>query len=192
MITGICRYLAVMAITLHASLVNAQEIPMWEGITKNEQQLEADKQLLADARKAGGGSLGQATYRAIQLGWQFVAQGDPDMAIKRFNQAWLFEPDNPDIHWGFAVATAIQGAPLTTVERHFKKAESLKKNDPALLADHGRILQQRGENGLAIGLFKKALKLNPNHRDAHVGMVLSSAALGDMKTAEEHRRLLGK
>ncbi|MDQ0419280.1 Tfp pilus assembly protein PilF [Peteryoungia aggregata LMG 23059] len=192
MFRNIVKYLAVMAFVLQAPFAGAKEIPMWEGLIKSEQQKRADTELIEAARKAGAGTLDKATYRAIQLGWQFVAQGDPDMAIKRFNQAWLFEPANADIHWGFAVATALQGAPLSTVERHFAKAESLKKNDAALFADHGRILQQRGENERAIEYFKKSLSINPDHRDAHVGMVLASAALGDMKTAEEHRRLLGK
>ncbi|RKE83566.1 tetratricopeptide repeat protein [Rhizobium sp. AG855] len=192
MIRDIFKYLTVMAVVLQASFAGAKEIPMWEGLTKSEQQQKADTELIEAARKAGGGTLVKATYRAIQLGWQFVAQGDPETAIKRFNQAWLFEPDNADIHWGFAVATALQGAPLSTVERHFAQAESVKKNDAALFADHGRVLQQRGENQRAIVYFKKSLSINPDHRDAHVGMMLASAALGDMKTAEEHRRLLGK
>jgi tetratricopeptide (TPR) repeat protein len=47
------------------------------------------------------------SQEAAQLGWQYFFQGNLETAIKRFNQAWLFDPDNPDVWWGFGV---IQGA----------------------------------------------------------------------------------
>jgi Tfp pilus assembly protein PilF len=182
--------LAMLAFLLPFSAVYAKEIPMWEGLAKTETQRSADAAFVEAARNATGGKLEEATDRAIQLGWQFIQQGEADMAIKRFNQAWLLDPNHPDVYWGFAVATALQGAPLPVVEKHFSKAESLKKNNAALFADHGRILQERGENKNAITYFTKALAIDPSNRDAHVGMMLASIGLGDTVTAEKHRKLV--
>ena len=166
----------------------AEQIPMWEGINKSPSQIMADKRFTSTIRAKGSKSVNRAIFRAIQLGWQFVAKKQPDTAIKRFNQAWLLSPNHPDIHWGFAVATHLQRKPLSVVERHFRKAESLKKNNPALFADHGRILENSGQHKKAIVYFKKALAIDPNHRDAHVGMWRAHKALGDMVTADKHRR----
>lgn len=182
--------LLVMATWLLTPLATAkaqdQNVPMWEGVTKTERQRLADIAFIASVSKATKGNIELGVKRAIYLGWEFVAQNNPNEAIARFNQAWLLDPDYPDIYWGFAVATAHQGAPLPTVERFFAKAEKAKPNDPYLLADHGRILQQRGENEKAISYFQKALDINKEHRDAHVGMALAWRALGKNDIAEKH------
>lgn len=180
----ILRLLLPIIAVFFAATVSAKEIPMWEGVGKTPAQKAADRQLIDTIEKTGRKE--QAVRRAIQLGWQYIAKKNPEMAMKRFNQAWLLSPEHPDVHWGFAVATHYQNRPLSVVERHFKKAESLKPNDPALFSDHGRALQERNRNRAAIRYFRKALAISPNHRDAHVGMWMASKALGDLKTAEKH------
>lgn len=168
---------------------NAKEVPMWKGISKSKAQLHADKRLVATMNVLGKK---KAISRGLQLGWNFVAKNQPDMAIKRFNQVWLIDPGLANVHWGFGVATHRRGDPLSVSESHFAKAHSLmRKADPALYADHGRMYQERGKNKQAISLFQKSLKINPKHRDAHVGMWLASKALDDIKTANKHRKLIG-
>ena len=46
------------------------------------------------------------SQEAVQLGWKYYCLNDMETAIKRFNQAWLFNPENPDVWWGFGM---IQG-----------------------------------------------------------------------------------
>ncbi|MDP8219042.1 MAG: hypothetical protein P9M03_09990 [Candidatus Theseobacter exili] len=40
---------------------------------------------------------------AAKLGWQYYYNGDLDTAIKRFNQAWMFDRGNLDAFWGFGL-----------------------------------------------------------------------------------------
>ncbi len=40
---------------------------------------------------------------AAKLGWKYFYNGDPDTAMKRFNQAWMFDRKNPEAFWGFGV-----------------------------------------------------------------------------------------
>jgi hypothetical protein len=40
---------------------------------------------------------------AARLGWRYYYQGDLDTAIKRFNQAWMFDRRNPEAYWGFGL-----------------------------------------------------------------------------------------
>ncbi|MEI2296716.1 tetratricopeptide repeat protein [Ensifer sp. MJa1] len=164
-------------------------VPMWEGVIKTAIQLDADKKFIDDVRSATGGNMELGVRRAIQLGWHYIALNDPNTALKRFNQAWLIDPKCPDAYWGFAVAMAQKAAPLPTVERLFAMAERLKPDDPSLLSDHGRVLQQRGENERAVTYFLKALEINKDHRDAHVGMMFASMAMGQMLLADKHRRI---
>ena len=42
---------------------------------------------------------------AAQLGWEYLMNGDFDTAIKRFNQAWMFNHNNVDALWGFGMIT---------------------------------------------------------------------------------------
>lgn len=44
-----------------------------------------------------------------QLGWEYFYKSDADTAIKRFNQAWLFDPTNPEVWWGFGVIMGKRG-----------------------------------------------------------------------------------
>lgn len=40
---------------------------------------------------------------AAQKGWQFFYQGKLDTAMRRFNQAYLFNPENAEVFWGFGL-----------------------------------------------------------------------------------------
>jgi len=37
----------------------------------------------------------------VQLGWDSARQSDPTVAMRRFNQAWLVNPDSARVYWGF-------------------------------------------------------------------------------------------
>ena len=43
---------------------------------------------------------------AAKLGWQYFYRDDLDTAMKRFNQAWMFDRDSIDALWGFGLITA--------------------------------------------------------------------------------------
>ena len=40
---------------------------------------------------------------ATHRGWEAYYQGDFDTAIKRFNQGWMFDRENPEVYWGFGL-----------------------------------------------------------------------------------------
>lgn len=44
-----------------------------------------------------------ASKEASKLGWKYYSQGDMTTAIKRFNQAWMFDRSNPEAYWGFGL-----------------------------------------------------------------------------------------
>ena len=76
-----------------------------------------------------------------QLGWEYFYKGDADTAIKRFNQAWLFDPDNPQVWWGFGVIMGDRGMKeckdnfLLKAIEYLQKASSLDEKNYQIMID---------------------------------------------------------
>ncbi|MEP1931171.1 MAG: hypothetical protein ABJJ37_07825 [Roseibium sp.] len=181
--------LLLLAIGVIVPNAKAQEVPMWEGVTKTKKQLEADRELVESLRKSTNDNLNVAASRGIKLGWEAIENGNTEKAIRRFNQVWLLNPKRGEIYWGFAVATAMRGDDIKIVERWFQKAETIVGADWRLHSDWGRWLEQRDEPERAIPHFLKSIEANPKNREPHVGMIRASEKLGDTATVEKHIRI---
>jgi hypothetical protein len=77
------------------------ELPMYGHLTKTAAQKRADREYIEFMTKDGR-SRSEAADIAAKAGWDFYYKGDHVTAIKRFNQAWLLDPDNQLALWGFA------------------------------------------------------------------------------------------
>ena len=77
------------------------ERPMYGHLTKTAAQKRADKKYIKYMTK-GGRSRTVAADMPAKAGWDFYYKGDRSTAIKRFNQAWLLDPENQLALWGFA------------------------------------------------------------------------------------------
>lgn len=76
---------------------------------------------------------------AAKLGWKYFYGGDPDVAMKRFNQAWMFDRKNPEAYWGFGL---IMGQRAAQAEPEKNLQESIRFLDMARKLDekNGRIV----------------------------------------------------
>ena len=74
--------------------------PMYGGIVRTPEEQAIDAEFLKRAVQEFG-SRAKASEAQMQFGWQYFDQGDWRTAMKRFNQAWLLQPDNADVFWGF-------------------------------------------------------------------------------------------
>ena len=182
------RHALLIAVFLAGSLASAPaaEAPLWEGVVKTPEMLAADKAFVETARKEAKGDLKAAAASFVSLGWEAFDKDDLDLAIGHFNRAWLLDPDNGKIYSAFAIATHVRGDGLQTSERWFAEAERRMPNDSGLLTDHGRVLDEAGEPRRAREYFEKALALNPNDAEAHLGMVRVLTQLGDKAGADKH------
>ena len=185
--------LFAFALVLHVALAGSsvsiatkREIPMWQGIEKTTAQKAADKVFVQQALEMAGGDADAAARRGVQLGWKEIAKGNAKKALRRFNQAWLLNPERGGIYWGFAIATGMRGDDLQLVEKWFKKAESIVRPDWRLHSDWGRVLGQRNQPKAAIPHFLKSIEANPKNPEPHVGMIRASRKLGDTKIADRH------
>lgn len=100
------------------------EIPMYGG--QHDPQVEENTEFSKDA---------------AERGWKYFYNGDHDTAIKRFNQAWMFDRNNPQAFWGFGLimgARSMQGNTEENLKESIKllgKANELSKDNPKIMVD---------------------------------------------------------
>ena len=85
-------------------------LPMYGGASRSRDLLASDQALIEEAMKQAG-SREAASREFMRVGWEYFDRGDLNTAMKRFNQAWLVNPENADAFWGFgSVSLAKQRA----------------------------------------------------------------------------------
>jgi tetratricopeptide (TPR) repeat protein len=155
------------------------EIPLYAGGLTPEQQ-KANEQLIAGIdhdRLAHGMSRAQCAQDAITRGWQYLNSADPLSAIKRFNQAWLLDPNNANVYWGLGSAQSALGEYQDGINL-ISRAAKLDKNNADIVTDMGRCYmfwgaktkdnKQRQELlDKAIREYQEALKVDPKSGNAY-------------------------
>ncbi len=148
-------------------------LPMYGGVPRSQCYQEADRKLIEDMTKQSG-SREQAAEKAIQLGWRYFYRGDRDTAMKRFNQAWLLSPENPDVFWGFGAVMGSRGKFDESIKL-FEHSRALAPKTPRMLVDFAFSLIWKGVNGSkspaeraaafarAHGLLNEAEQMEPGY-----------------------------
>lgn len=79
----------------------SNEVPMFGGQPKTPEQLAADRQFITTALQQHG-TARAAAHAYTNLGWNYLQNGSPVVAVKRFNQAWLLDSTLADVYYGFS------------------------------------------------------------------------------------------
>lgn len=119
--------------------IEIDQEPMYGGIDrKADPQLNAaDEQLISGVTKEFG-SREKASDAFVEQGTWFYKQDNYAMAMKRFNQAWLLNQDNPGAYWGFAVVYHDKGKNCDA-KSMIDRALVLHLSNSIHLSDAGRI-----------------------------------------------------
>lgn len=114
--------------------------PMYGGIPRSSRAEQAmDAQLIEEATEHAG-SREAASREFMKVGWEYHDQDDLNTAMKRFNQAWLLDPKNPDVFWGFgSVSLAKHNADEAI--KMFKKAIAFNPQHAIALCHLGSAYQ---------------------------------------------------
>jgi hypothetical protein len=93
-----------------AQRVPIDQVPMYGGMDRSAvAELKAgDDKFIADVT-AKFGTREKASRVWVEQGFAFYQQDKLDMAMRRFNQAWLLQSSNPEVYSGFASVLADQG-----------------------------------------------------------------------------------
>ena len=127
-----------------------------------------------------------ASQQMISFGWHQVAKGEGEQAANSFLAALFIGPERPDAYWGLGVASHIAKFPLKTIKSCFDRAQSSLPNEAALFSDFGRILEERNILQEAIAAFEKALAIDRDHLQAHIGLVRSYQKIGNTGKSRVH------
>lgn len=179
------------------------QLPMYGGMDRQADPVlkGADEALIEGTTKEFG-SRELASQRFVDQGFRFYFQDDLSTAMRRFNQGWLLNQDNPDVYYGFmAVLNDREDfcAARAMVERAFELGLRRK---PEELADAGRVyaicavqdhsLSEETKTAYAkksSEYYTEALKLQPNSAYVYGSWATASYWLGDYRTAWKYVKL---
>lgn len=105
---------------------------------------------------------------AVDLGWKYYYQGDLDTAIKRFNQGWMFDRENPEVYWGFGLIMG-QRASAEDTEGNLKESIRFLEMATDKNPDDGRIIGDLAFSHTILGHYLKSEKKNDKRSKEHFG-----------------------
>ena len=94
---------------------------------------------------------------ASKLGWQYYYSGDKSTAMKRFNQAWMFDRTNPQAYWGFGVIMANRALKEKT-EKYLGQSIILLAQADLLEPSNGKIIGDLAYSYLIFGQYLNSIK----------------------------------
>lgn len=116
------------------------ELPMYGLQEKTAAQKRADEEYIRTMTRDGV-SREEAAEGVAQGAWNTFYSGDKATAIRRFNQAWLLDPDNQLALWGFAV-TSIDRGQWEAAAGYYSMAIESGPENPRLQRDYAMALRQ--------------------------------------------------
>ena len=142
--------LACWVCFLAADLVKAQTdsagtLPMFgqPKIVRPENLKKADEAFIRDSALRFGSRQAGSDALATQ-GWAAVRAKQDELAMEHFNQAWLLNPNNYRVFWGFGAVMSGRGRLAEALE-HLEKARQLIDDSAqrvALLCDLGTVYSE--------------------------------------------------
>ena len=194
------------AMTWSVAPVSAQEqridnIPMYgqPAIPRPEQLKKADEDFIKEA-VAGLGTREAASKAWFAQGEEFLQKRNLDFAMRRYNQAWLLNPNNFQPYWGFGRVMLERGKFDEAIE-HLERSKALvddQRQKIALLVDLGTAYSVKAEAvskastadgarlfALANQAYSEALSVEPKYGNGWRRWAMSLYEQGDYAQAWE-------
>src|SRR5882724_2165625 len=131
--------LLVLVFVSPVAAASLNEQPMFGNQPKTPEMLAADAQFIAATEKYGY-THAQGSDKSVELGWRYFSKHDIPTAMKRFNQAWLLDPDNGDAFHGFAVLVMARDQDAAQADSLFQQGLAKPRQSPGIYLDYGRFL----------------------------------------------------
>jgi hypothetical protein len=132
------------------------QLPMYGGMDRSmvPELQKADNDLIIGVTGAFG-SRENAAKEFINTGFAFYNRNNFGNAMRRFNQAWLLDPKNPEVYWGFSAVLHDQQK-FDLAYDMARRAYDLGFRDSCFLADIGRLSVLRFSISVNITADQKA------------------------------------
>ena len=103
--------------------IPTNELPMYGGIERSHVEKQADEEFIKSAIEQFG-SKEKALKNCLSFAWGYYNnKHDPKTAMKRFNQAWLLDPNSAEAFYGFGFLTAVEGDSDMAIELYKRSLE---------------------------------------------------------------------
>jgi Tfp pilus assembly protein PilF len=148
--------------------VPAIELPMYGSTSAKPRKLtEKDMAFIQSIEKAG--KTRQAVAReVIRQAWEDYGKTDYKSAIRKFNQAWLLDPENGDAYHGFALISTVRDRNADEAEKFFRMALAKPGVSASAYVSYGRFLWIVDRLDEALVQLHKAIAVSPAARDARL------------------------
>jgi tetratricopeptide (TPR) repeat protein len=170
--TRLVHILLAAALISCALLIRADDsnlLPKYGGLPETDWQKAANAAFISGMSEDYHGDLKKASMDMAMRGWQYLAAGDFDDAMRRFNQAWLLNKKNGTALWGMAAVTATSGKYDDSLKL-FAEAEKFVGSEINFSVDYARTVGMAGvarkDDALlndAFDRFKRIYKKAPQH-----------------------------
>jgi tetratricopeptide (TPR) repeat protein len=149
---------------------NIRLLPKYGNVSKTKEQKQADEEMINSYLEKEG-TPRKASELLIRLGYDYLYKGDIKTAMYRFNQAWLMDPKNDNVFWGFgAVYFMFQDYEAAMVQ--YDEGLKLNPKNSNILTDKATIYlskyQSRNDNGdlsKATALFEESYSVDPKNQN---------------------------
>lgn len=182
MLLGLAYWVVALLIALnsvHAQSDSSEKLPMFgqPKIPRPENLKQADEAFIRDSALRYGNR--QAASNALTAqGWAAIRAKQADLAMQRFNQAWLLNSKNYGAFWGFGAVLSERGKLAEAIEQLEAARELVDDTNQrvALLCDLGAVhseyaarmpaekqLERAHHFVVANSRFTESLELNPKY-----------------------------
>jgi tetratricopeptide (TPR) repeat protein len=165
-------------------------LPEYGNVQKSKQQIEADQKLIAYELKENGTNR-KASDKLISLGFDYLYRGDIKVAMYRFNQAYLLDPTNENIYWGFG-AIYFTFDDTNEALRQYSKGLATNPNNSNILTDKATIymtfFEKKGDSedyNIALSLFNKSYAIDPLNQNTLFKLSAAYLYKNDCKNARK-------
>ncbi len=155
------------------------KLPMYGEGPKSKQYQQMDDEFIQSVIEQFGSR--QKAYEAhIKFGFQYFYHDSLVISMKRFNQAWLLNPDAPEPYLAFSALTELKGNP-SEADRFYKLAftkTSKKDIIEATLLKIADCEEHIGNIKATLITFKKIIEVNPKNAFAYKKLGYFYSGLG--------------
>jgi Tfp pilus assembly protein PilF len=181
-----CLIITLILLWASAPLAFAQpvdQVPMYGGADRSIHPIlrAADEKLIEDTTRHYGSRL-KASAAFVENGFAYYARDDLANAMRRFNQAWLLDSNNPEVYFGFGAVLHDKGMNCAA-SAQFDKAASFGRYVQGLTPDAARLLVLCAQEDKSLtegaraalfarsdALYAEALAKEPNKGYVHASM----------------------
>lgn len=177
--------------------IRVDEVAMYGGMdrSKHRKTRKGDAKFIKNVTQAYG-SRENASQEWIEQGFRFYLNDEIGMAMRRFNQAWLLNPKNPEVYVGFAAVLHDQGNNCKSMEFTKKALNMNPPTNQGIYPDAGRIVILCAISDKSLSevdkilmfkqsesLFNKAEKIEPNKKYVYATWASAYYWRGEYKKA---------